>query len=183
MNLANRITMLRIFLVPLFVASIVYLSPERPWLLQAALAFFALACLTDALDGWVARRFLQKTRLGSYIDPIADKLLLLSGYGLLAFWGVPDALKIPAWVAIAVIARDIVIVIGAVLIFFITNSLKAEPTLLGKATTLAQMSALLAVLAGAPPPLRDVLYVLVTALTVLSGLTYVRIGGRLLQPL
>lgn len=182
MNLANQITIFRIVLVPVFAVLLVYESPSRTWMHTAALACFALACLTDALDGWVARRFRQTTRLGTYIDPIADKLLLLTGFSILGFWGgAPQALQIPMWVSITVLARDVIILIGAVLIFLLTGSLKAAPIFIGKATTLFQMATLLAVLAGAPGQALSALFVIVGALTAISGLLYIRIGGRLLQ--
>lgn len=183
MNLANQITIFRIVLVPVFVVSLVYATSYQPWMRWVALGCFTLACATDALDGWVARRFSQITRLGSFIDPIADKLLLLSGYTILSFWtGTPETLQIPAWVAIAVIARDVIILIGAVLIFFLTNALKPQPIFIGKATTLLQMLTLLAVLAGAPQAILQILFVMTAALTIFSGFIYIRIGGRLLQP-
>jgi cardiolipin synthase len=181
-NLANQITIFRIVLVPVFAVLLVYESTSRAWMQPAAFACFAVACLTDALDGWVARRFRQTTRLGTYIDPIADKLLLLTGFSILGFWsGAPEAMQIPTWVSIAVIARDVIILIGATLIFLLTGSLKAEPIFIGKATTLFQMSTLLAVLGGVPEPLLRGLFVAVGILTVISGLLYIRIGGRLLQ--
>lgn len=182
MNLANQITVFRMLLVPAFAVSLVYVSTDRPWMQHVALGCFALACFTDALDGWIARRFSQITTLGSYMDPIADKFLLLTAFALLGFWnGVHDNLQIPAWVAILVLARDIIIVIGVILIHLITGSLKAKPTMISKATTLVQMATLMAVLAGAPQEALDTLYVAVGAFTTVSGLVYIRIGSQLLQ--
>lgn len=181
MNLANQITIFRIVLVPVFAVCLVYVSPDRPWMRLVALGCFALACFTDALDGWIARRLSQMTQLGSYLDPIADKFLLLTGYALLGFWsGAPADLRIPTWVTILVLARDVIILIGVVLILLTTRALKAEPILIGKATTFIQMATLLALLADAPAGLLTPLYDCVGILTVLSGFLYIRIGARML---
>src|SRR3989338_5453632 len=114
MNLANNLSILRIILIPLFVTSLIY-TPVHPGFFQSlSVLLFVLACLTDAVDGYVARRFNQKTQLGSYIDPIADKLLLVSGFLALSFMGhLPEAMRIPAWVTASVITRDVVILMGS----------------------------------------------------------------------
>ena len=120
------------------------------------LGIFLLACLTDAVDGYVARKMGQKTVLGSYIDPIADKLLLLTGFLSLSFMGhLPPSMKIPAWVTISVVARDILIFIGSAMIFVIQGSLKAEPIFVGKITTVFQMSTLWVALIAAPKFLQN----------------------------
>src|SRR5262245_34213759 len=104
MNIANRITVSRIVLVPVFVAALLYYSPEPTWLLAAALAIYLLACTSDAVDGLVARKRGEITTLGKYIDPIADKLLLLSGFlSLSLMTHLPPARHMPAWVTIPVI--------------------------------------------------------------------------------
>lgn len=182
MNLANQITIFRIVLAPVFAVLLVYATPDRPWVRTAALVCFSIACISDALDGWIARRLSQVTTLGGYIDPIADKLLLLTGFSILGLWsGTPEALKIPTWVAIAVIARDIIICIGAVLIFLLAGSLKPEPIFIGKMTTLVQMGSLIAVLAAAPGEILQAFFIGVGVLTAASGLLYIRIGSRLLH--
>ncbi len=182
MNLANRITVSRIALVPVFVASMLYYSAERPYLHLAALAVFMVACLTDALDGYIARKRSEITELGSYIDPIADKLLLLSGFlSLSLIRGLPEAMHMPAWVTISVISRDVVIVIGSMLIFFTKGALKPQPIFLSKVTTVVQMATLFGALVSAPEIARSVLNGLTVLFTVWSGALYVRMGGRMLQ--
>lgn len=183
MNLANNLTVLRILLVPVFVGSLVYYSPERQALRLAAAALFLAACATDALDGYLARKLNQKTELGSTIDPIADKLLLLSGFLSLSFMGhLPEAMRIPAWVTLAVISRDGLILIGSVVIFITTGRLKTTPLFIGKATTVLQMLTLFACLVSTPPGIRSGLFLAVFVLTLASGLSYIRMGSRLLQP-
>jgi CDP-diacylglycerol--glycerol-3-phosphate 3-phosphatidyltransferase len=181
-NLANRITLSRIILVPLFVAALLYFSPERPYLHPTAVLIFLFACLSDALDGWLARRRNELTTLGSYIDPIADKLLLLSGFLSLSWMPhLPEAMRMPAWVTISVISRDFLIVTGSVIVFFTTGSLRPKPNLVGKITTVVQMATLLAALVAAPAPLRLALDGVTVFFAVWSGVLYVRMGGAILQ--
>jgi cardiolipin synthase len=182
-NLANNLSLLRVLLAPAFVMCLVYSTPDRFYLHDLALGIFVAACVTDALDGWLARRMNELTEFGSYIDPIADKLLLLSGFLSLSFIGhLPEAMRIPAWVTIPVIARDFVILIGSIMIYVTTGHLKAEPLLISKATTVLQMTSLTAALLPAPVGVRYSLYGATVFLTVLSGVQYVRLGGKLLQP-
>ena len=181
MNLANNITLLRILLVPVFVACLIYYLPERETLRYAALGIFLFACVTDAVDGWLARRLGQKTVLGSYIDPIADKLLLLSGFFSLSYMvHLPQAMRIPAWLTIAVITRDAIILIGSVIIFITTGRLKAEPLFIGKVTTVFQMLTLLAALCLLPASAQLLFFAATFVLTVASGIVYLRTGGRML---
>ncbi len=174
MNLPNQLSTLRIFLVPVFVTSLFYFSH---W----SAAIFFVACLTDAVDGYLARLWEQKTVLGSYLDPVADKLLLLSGFIALSFMSqLPEAMRVPAWVTITVISRDVIILIGSVLIFVTTGTLKPQPHLVGKATTAFQMTTLLFSLLGAPDSLKMGLFYTTFILTAWSGLVYLRLGSRLL---
>ena len=182
MNLANRLTVLRILLVPVFIALLLYFSPERAFLHLWAVGVYLLACLTDAVDGYLARRLGQTTTLGSYIDPIADKLLLLSGYCSLSLMpNIPAAMHVPAWVTLAVISRDVVILVGAVTVFIATGSLKPQPLWVSKVTTVVQMTALLFSLLALPWSVRLSLYALTVCLTLVSGIAYIRLGARLFQ--
>ena len=182
MNLANNLTVLRILLVPVFVGALLYHSPGSKLSYGLGIGAFLLACLTDAVDGYLARRLGQKTVLGSYIDPIADKLLLLAGFLSLSFMGhLPPAMKIPAWVTLPVVARDLLILIGSAMIFVTTGSLRPQPNFTGKITTVFQMSTLFISLIAAPRPLQHVFFICTVTLTVLSGIFYIRLGGRLLQ--
>lgn len=128
MNLPNLLTISRVFAVPLVI-----------WLIasgQHLLAFwlFALAGVTDALDGAIARAFDQRTELGAYLDAIADKALLVSIYVTLGVFA-----EIPGWLAIAVVFRDVVIVGAVILTWLIARPLPITPLKVSKANTLAQI--------------------------------------------
>jgi len=182
MNFANRLTILRILVVPFFIGSLLYYSPERIFLHRITVVMFLMACLSDALDGYLARKLNQCTVFGSYIDPIADKLLLLGGFlSLSLLTNLPAAMKIPAWVTIAVISRDMLIMLGSGLILLMTGTLKAAPLFVSKLTTFAQMLTLFFSLIKAPEPMRFSFFCLATALTVISGIEYIRMGSRILQ--
>lgn len=135
-----------------------------------ALLFFAIAVFSDALDGWLARVTKTRTQLGQFLDPLADKLLLLSGYVGLIF--VPTLLyRPPLWVTVAIVFRDIVIVIGLIVIFLMTGNVHVQPNLLGKFTTAFQMATLIAILLNTEVAIP--LWTLTAFLTIISGLAYV----------
>jgi cardiolipin synthase len=181
-NLANRLTVLRILLVPVFIASLLYYTPEKHFFYSIALGLFLLACVTDGLDGYLARKMSEKTELGSYIDPLADKVLLLSGFlSLSLMTHLPSEMRVPAWVTIPIISRDVVILMGSAIVFIATGSLEAKPLFIGKITTVAQMMTLFLSLLKAPFILRESFYFLVVGLTIWSGILYIGMGGRMFQ--
>ena len=128
MNLPNVISLVRILVIPFFVMLLIYHLPG--W----ALLVFVLTAVTDVVDGYIARARMQRTPLGATLDPLADKLLLTTAFLTLAYLGI-----LPAWLAILVVSRDVIIVFGSLLLHLTTGSLKIEPTLLGKATTTTQV--------------------------------------------
>jgi len=129
LNLPNLITFLRIGAIPLF---LILLTDKR---YTEALVVFVAAGATDSLDGAIARLTNSHTVLGAYIDPLADKLLLLSSFTVLAFLGF-----VPRWLAILVISRDVFILIGFAVLFFITgHSITVRPTFVGKVCTFFQL--------------------------------------------
>lgn len=130
MGLANKITILRIFLIPIFIISLMY--SQR----NLAIIIFFLSIITDGLDGIVARRWGQKSELGSFLDPLADKLLLTSSFIVLATRG-----EVEPWVAVLVVSREIILSLGWVAFYLLTGNLLAvSPTILGKLTTCLQMT-------------------------------------------
>jgi len=174
MNWANRITILRIVLTPIFIAAILY---HR---LGIALAIFILASITDGLDGYIARVRKEKTRLGAIMDPIADKLLIVSAYiSLSIVTGLPEYLKMPVYVPIIVISRDAIILLGALIIYLNNGKLDIKPTVLGKVTTTLQMITIVSVL------LQFIysswIWNAMIVLTIVSGLDYIRMGSRQLN--
>ncbi|MBU1887935.1 MAG: CDP-diacylglycerol--glycerol-3-phosphate 3-phosphatidyltransferase [Candidatus Omnitrophica bacterium] len=180
MNLANKITIFRILLIPFFIASVLYYGEARPYFRFVALALFALAALTDAIDGGIARSRGQITELGIVLDPVADKLLIASAFiSLSVTKNLPPDLRIPAWVVLIVLTRDIIIVLGSVIIYFLKGNVAIKPSFLGKATTFFQMIAILAILTvfrshGS--------FVYPAAFfTILSGIDYIWRGSRQLN--
>jgi cardiolipin synthase len=131
LTLANQLTILRIALTPAFVLLVVYEY------LGAALLVFAIAGSTDALDGLIARRAGQRTSLGAWLDPMADKLLLVTTFVVLTVPGIPLSNHLPLWLTVIVISRDVVIVGVVAIINLAVGPRTFRPSLLGKATTAA----------------------------------------------
>ena len=181
MSLANKLSLFRILLVPVFVACLIYYRPgELEVLRYLAAGLFILGVVTDAVDGYVARAERQATRLGAILDPAADKLFLVTAFLSLSLIStLPPEYRIPPWVPILVISRDLIIVCGWLLIVLIKGDLQALPSRLGKATTFFQMLTIVSVLLGWP--LAQWILSLAMGLTILSGIGYLRRGNRLLN--
>ena len=124
MTVPNLITILRIILAPTF---IIYMINHRA---SASLVIFIIASVSDALDGFIARVFHQKSNLGAYLDPLADKILLMSSYVILAIFKM-----IPSWLAVLTISRDVIILLGVLVLYLNHCPVKINPSLLSKATT------------------------------------------------
>ncbi|MGH7209587.1 MAG: CDP-alcohol phosphatidyltransferase family protein [Nitrospiraceae bacterium] len=169
MNLPNSLTILRIFLIPVFIGFLIY---ER---YEYSLAVLLLAGLTDGLDGTIARVANQRTRLGAYLDPLADKLLLTSGFVTLSVLHL-----VPSWIAIVVVSRDMMLMTGTLLARLTESHLDISPTLLGKGTTLLQLSYLIlvVVLTSRQMDIRLIqpLLYLMVCLTIMSGFHYLYRG-------
>ena len=133
MTYANQLTILRMVFVPCFVIMLVYGWP------RAATVIFLLAAVTDALDGLIARKLNQRTPLGSFLDPMADKILLVAAFIVLTFQSVPVALHIPAWLTILAISRDVLIAVAVIIIHMHTGHSRFPPSILGKCTTAIQL--------------------------------------------
>lgn len=180
MNLANKISISRILLIPFFIACILYYGEGREYLRFAALGIFLLATLSDAVDGGIARLKNQVTELGMFLDPIADKLLIISAFVALSMIKiVPESMRIPAWAVLIVISRDAMIVLGSVAIYFIRGSLKIKPSWMGKATTLFQMLTIIGFLSAFKYH-RFFLYQAIL-FTVLSAIDYIWRGSKQLN--
>ncbi len=180
MNLANKITIFRILLVPFFIASILYYSEARPYLRFVALAIFAIASLSDAIDGGIARSRSQITDLGIILDPIADKLLIASAFiSLSAIENIPQDLRIPAWAVLTVVSRDIIIILGSALIYFLKGNMTIKPSWLGKATTFFQMMAILTILTIFK--FNKFLVYPAVFFTIVSGIDYIWRGSKQLS--
>src|SRR6266849_2625567 len=158
MTTANKITVVRILMIPAFVTMAIYYgqSIQRhdplEWQRFTAIAIFLIAAVSDGLDGYIARRYKQRSALGAILDPIADKGLLLSGIITLSIsnWSEvdPDYGRFPAWFPVLVITRDAVILVGAVILhYFIGNKMRIKPSWTGKVATVCQMCAIAWVIA------------------------------------
>lgn len=171
-NLPNILTLTRILLLPFFAATLIY----REY--QYALILFIAAAITDLLDGLVARIRKQITYFGSILDPVADKFFLITSFILMSIYGL-----IPTWLTIIVISKDIIVVTGCIILYFVINKLKIEPSPLGKVTSAFQF-----VLIGLVLLYRNIsesmavpvlIFALVAVFTTLSAVHYIYQGLKI----
>lgn len=172
-------------LIPVFVSLLFYQK------FLSALAVFVLAGITDGLDGLLARRFNQKSHLGTILDPIADKLMLVTAFVVLSMRSVfpqplPSHLPVPFWVTVAVISRDVFILVGAAAINIVTGFRGFRPSMLGKINTTVQIAAIGIIMFAASVPYGTgwylpTIYAAVFAFAVLSGAHYVFFVSKLVN--
>ena len=174
MNLANKITIARILLVPFFIAFIIYSK------LDLALIIFLIAVISDAVDGYIARACRQKTKLGAMLDPIADKILIISAFVcLILIKDLPYAIIFPPYVLIIVISRDAIILLGAVIIYMLKGDIDIKPSPLGKITTFLQMLTVIFILMQLKHS--GLVWNIMIAFTIISGFEYILRGSRILN--
>src|SRR6266567_3765587 len=183
-TLPNVLTIIRMVLIPVFVSMLFY---QR---FVLALLIFVIAGITDGLDGLFARRFRQQSQLGRILDPIADKLMLVTSFVVLSMRGVFPTplphLPIPFWVTITVLSRDVFILIGAAAINIVTGFRNFRPSFPGKVSTAVQIVAVAAVMLAARVRIGagyylPTLYTAVFALAIFSGVHYVFFVSRLMN--
>jgi len=184
-TLPNLLTIFRMALTPVFVSLLFY--QKFVW----ALAAFVVAGITDGLDGLLARRFQQQSELGRILDPIADKMMLVTSFVVLSMRGVfptpmPKHLPVPFWVTITVISRDIFILVGAAAINMVSGFRAFRPSFLGKVSTVVQIVAVAAVILAAQTRMGTgyylpTIYTSVFTLALLSGIHYIFFVSRLLN--
>jgi CDP-diacylglycerol--glycerol-3-phosphate 3-phosphatidyltransferase len=146
MTTANKITLARILMIPLFVMMAIYYGRSvqagapLEWQRWTAAAIFVIAAASDGIDGYIARHYNQRSRLGVILDPIADKGLLLAGIITLSVsnW----QFEFPVWFPVLVIARDIIVVSGALTLHFLNGTVRVRPRWTGKTATALQMIAI-----------------------------------------
>lgn len=178
LNLANSISLFRIVIIPVFVLLLLKHQPHLPFLL------FILAIVTDGLDGMVARIQKRKSKLGSIIDPLADKLLLASAYITLAILKL-----VPLWVVIVVFGRDLVLFLGWLKIYLSTGISTVIPTILGKTSAVLQMTVVFLVLLfsngylgeGKWLAIKPLVLFPMVVFTVISGMEYSLRGIRMIS--
>src|SRR6201997_3641767 len=191
MTTANKIPVGRILMIPVFVTMAIYYgeSVQRgeplEWQRFAAIIVFFLAAVSDGLDGYVARRYNQRSSLGVILDPIADKGLLLSGIITLSIsnWSEvePHYGRFPIWFPVLVISRDAILFVGAGVLYMLIGKVHIKPSWTGKVATVLQMVAIGWVMLQLR--LIPLLYIVIAAgfFTLVSGIIYVTDGVRQLQ--
>ena len=166
MTVPNLITTIRIILAPVF---IIYLINDQ---FLSALIVFVICTLSDGLDGMVARLFNQKSWLGAYLDPLADKILLVAAFIALSIRG-----YLPPWLGVMVIARDVLIMLGVLVLFLNSLAFSIRPSILSKANTILQFVTVLLVLSkgymSISPEFYLYVYYATALLTISSGLHYI----------
>lgn len=177
LNVPNFLTLLRLVAIPCFLILLV------DFRFAEALAVFVAAGVTDALDGAIARLTHTKTTLGAYLDPAADKLLLMSAFIALSFME-----EVPRWLVVIVLSRDVMLVLGYFLLFTMTqNPMEVRPSAVGKLSTFLQLSSVTVVLVSRvqasllPTIVESVLFLLTGCVTAAAGIQYMYRGLIWLQ--
>jgi CDP-diacylglycerol--glycerol-3-phosphate 3-phosphatidyltransferase len=189
MTTANKITIFRILLIPVFIwLTLDYIrghqrGDAREWERVLACAIFVMASVSDAVDGYIARRYKQKTVLGSFLDPLADKALLVSALLLLSvrFKEGSPFVQLPLWFPILVVSRDIILLSGTVLIHMLSGKAKSEPRIVGKCATFFQMLTIGWVLFQITQPSYEWPLYAAGLFTLISGVWYIVDGVKQLS--
>jgi len=174
-TIPNGITLLRLAVTPFFVLSVVEGNYEL------ALAIFVLAGVSDVLDGLIARALAMRSPFGAYLDPIADKVLVVSAYLALTLRR-PDVVTIPTWLTVLALSRDALIVLVALALYLGAGIRNFDPSVWGKATTFLHILTiglvLVANLTAVPPAWLAATFYVTLFFTIVSGLDYVRLAAR-----
>jgi CDP-diacylglycerol--glycerol-3-phosphate 3-phosphatidyltransferase len=180
LTLANKVTVGRIVIVPLFIATVLNYSPGRDELRLISTVLFLIAVVSDVVDGYIARRYYQKTRAGAILDPLADKLLLISA--LICLFKIGSDLPVfhfPLWLVVTLISRDVILLLGSLIIQSTTGQLTIEANRWGKATAFLQVFIILGMLVQLKAS--EYLWPFAVVMTVISGLIYIREGIKILN--
>ena len=179
MTTANKITILRILLIPFFVVQVLYYERSgEEWHRLAALITFAVAAICDGVDGYIARHYHQISELGKILDPLADKLLLVSGVVLLTLNDEPHLQRLPLWLGATIISRDLLVLVGLVVIHMVCGKVVIRPRISGKIATVMQMTVVLWALIKWERDWLDIWVLGAALFTGLSGLLYLVDGVR-----
>jgi cardiolipin synthase len=176
MNIANKISTFRILTVPFFIACLLYYSPDKDYLRLAALVIFILAVFSDAIDGYIARARGQKSPAGLVLDPLGDKILLMSAFIFLYL--IDTGIRFPLWVSLIVVSRDAIILLGIIAIFLVRQKLDIRPSLWGKLTSGFQMASVISLLVRYR--FSYLLWSIAILFTIISGIDYLRRGFKIL---
>lgn len=183
MTTANKVTILRILLIPFFVVELIYyLQTGNEIHRLLALLSFAITAILDGVDGYIARRYNQKSELGAILDPLADKFLLVSAIVTLSFNRSPYLGQIPLWLTGTVLGRDVLLLIGIAVIRLTVGKVTVRPRLIGKVATVFQMAVVVWILLGWDRDLNARWFAVwsigAAAFTGISGLLYVWDGVK-----
>jgi len=180
LTLANKLTVFRFLLIPVFIWTVLCYSPDKEYLRFVAFGIFLFAVLLDFLDGYVARKLHQETKVGSILDPLADKFLLISAYFCLYKVGIYfEIVQFPIWLVIAVIGRDVILLFGAVIIRFVNGDIIVKPTGWGKATVFFEVIAVFGIFLQWQKS--SIVWVVVLVLIAISGCDYILKGIKELK--
>ncbi len=176
--IANLITLMRVLSIPFFVGTLLYYSPQKDFLRLMALGIFLFAMTTDIVDGFIARKMNKKSEIGVVLDPLSDKLLLMSAFFCLyALKSLP--LRIPLWFLVLVVSRDLIILIGTGIMFLIGVKFKIKPSVWGKLTTFFQMITIVSVLLVFR--FSFLIWHIASIFTIISGIDYIYKGLRIVN--
>ena len=176
LTLANKITIGRILLIPVFISVLMSYTPEHDELRWIALGIYLIAEITDVIDGYIARRFYQKTKAGSILDPLADKLLMIST--LIVLYTVAAkfswAVRFPLWLVVAFVARDSILIVGGLLVELKGRPMDIKPNILGKMTAFLQVVCVVTVFLQVH--MAFIIWWVALAAGLVSGIIYMREG-------
>jgi len=182
MTTANKITISRILLVPLFIVAVLYYTDGGNEIYRLiALLAFAVAAISDGVDGYLARRYNQHSELGRILDPLADKILLVSGVVLLSLKNAPYLERIPIWLTATIVSRAVLLVLGLIIIHHTCGKVTVRPIMIGKIATVLQMTCVLWVLLKWPAQALFIIAIVAAFCTGISGIIYVLEGIRQLS--
>jgi len=178
MSFADKLSILRILLIPVFVSLLFYFNEARLYLRYVLLTVFGIAVLTDFFDGLVARIKKEKSEIGQVIDPLADKLLLLTAF--ISLYALRNSLplnhQIPLWVVLVIVSRDLIILLGVMILYFLKIEIPIAPSMWGKFTTFFQMITILSVIMDLP--FSNFIWTFAVIFTLISGIGYFTRGVR-----
>lgn len=174
LTFANKVTVGRILLVPFFIVTTLSMSPEDPHLRWVALGLFLAAVISDVIDGYIARTRREKTRAGAILDPLADKMLLISAFVCLYIQRDYFDLAFPLWFVVVIISRDVILLVGSMIIQFTTGRLEIQPNRSGKFTAFLQILCVLGIFLQLR--FTVVFWYAALAATMVSGIIYIKEG-------
>jgi CDP-diacylglycerol--glycerol-3-phosphate 3-phosphatidyltransferase len=180
LTFANKVTVGRILIVPFFIATVMYITPQHEFFRWIALALFMTAVISDIIDGYIARTRGQKTKAGAILDPLADKILLISAFiCLYVKRSVFPDIHFPLWFVLGIISRDVILLLGSMIIQLTTGKLEIEANRAGKLTAFLQIVCVLGVLLQLK--FTFVFWYVALAATFISGVIYIKEGIKALN--